>query len=128
MIVKTDRNVIESKIMDSKDFKRVLTDMVQEYIDNFDRFDSNPQLRVNPVTFRVDLVNGSDMMSEIEDSDEAVEDAAASQGMESDDATDYQVKQNPDFYPVKRLLKAEGNTDVPSEAEIDKIVREYFRL
>lgn len=113
--------------MDSKDFKRILTDRVQEYIDNFDRFDSNPQLRVNPVSHMVDLVNGSDMLSEIEDSDEAIEDAAASQGMESDDATDYQVKQNPDFYPVKRLLQPKGHTDVPSEVEIEKIVKQYFK-
>lgn len=112
--------------MTSKEFKRVLTDRVQEYIDNFDRLDSNPQLRVNPVSYMVELVNGSEMFSEIEDSDEAVEDAAASQGMESDDATDYQVEQNPDFYPVKKLLKPEGNSDVPSEEDIDKIVGEYF--
>ena len=112
--------------MDSKGFKHRLTESVQEYIDNFDRFDSNPQLRVNPVSLRVDLVNGSDLFAEIEDSDEAIEDAAASQGMESDEATDFQVKQNPDFYPVKKLLKPEGATDVPSVVEIDKIVKKYF--
>lgn len=113
--------------MDAKEFKGHLVDAVQMYIDNFDRFDSNPQLRVNPVSLRVDLVNGSDLIAEIEDSDEAVEDAAASQGMANDDATDYQVKQNPDFYPVKKLLQPDGNTDVPSEKEIDRIVREYFK-
>lgn len=112
--------------MDSKQFKGILTDAVQMYIDNFDRFDSNPQLRVNPVSYRVDLVNGSDLINEIEDSNEAVEDAAASQGMESNDATEYQAKQNPDFYPVKKLLQPMGNTDVPLEKEIEKIVKAYF--
>lgn len=112
--------------MDAKEFKRILTDRVQEYIDNFDRFDSNPQLRVNPLLMRVDLVNGSDLIAEIEDSDEAIEDAAASQGMENDDSTDYQVKQNPDFYPVKKLLQPKGNTDIPNEKAIEGIVAEYF--
>ena len=112
--------------MDKKEFEGVLTDAVQMYIDNFDRFDSNPQLRVNPVSLRVDLVNGSDLINEIEDSDEAVEDAAAAQGMESNDATDYQAKQNPDFYPVKPLLEPKGNTDVPSAKKIDEIVKVYF--
>ena len=112
--------------MDKKEFEGVLTDAVQMYIDNFDRFDNNPQLRVNPVSYRVDLVNGSDLINEIEDSDEAVEDAAASQGMESNDATDYQAKQNPDFYPVKPLLEPKGNTDVPSKKKIEEIVKVYF--
>lgn len=112
--------------MNAKDFKRTLTECVQEYIDNFDRFDANPQLRVNPVSKRVDLVNGSDLIAEIEDSDEAIEDAAASQGMENDDSTDFQVKQNPDFYSVKSLLEPKGNSDIPSEKAIDKIVAEYF--
>lgn len=113
--------------MDRKEFEKVVTDNVQLYIDNFDRFDTNPQLRVNPVSLRVDIVNGSDFINEIEDSDEAVEDAAAAQGMESNEATDYQANQNPDFYPVKPLLEPKGKTSVPSEKKIDDIVRIYFR-
>ena len=60
---------------------------------------TNPQLRVNPVTFDFTIVNGSDMLAEIEDSNEAVEDAAGAEGDADADeaATDMQVKQNPDF-------------------------------
>lgn len=75
----------------------------------------------------MELVNGADMREEIEDSDEAIEDAAAAQGMENQDASDYQAKQNPDFYPVKKLLQASGNTDVPSETAIERIVVNYIK-
>lgn len=100
------------------EFKKIVSDNVQLYIDNFDRFDSNPQIRVNPELMRVDIVNGSDFLSGIADSEEAVEDAAAA---------DYQVRQNPDFYPVKKLLYTlpDGKT-VPSAKAIDEIAKVYF--
>ena len=49
------------------------------------------------------------------------------QGMENQDASDYQAKQNPDFYPVKKLLQASGNTDVPWETAIERIVVNYIK-
>lgn len=112
--------------MDKENFKKILKDAVQEYIDNFDRFDSNPQIRINPESLTVALVNGSDMIAEIEDSDEAVEDAAHAQGMADQEASDYQVKQNPDFYPVKKLLQPKGNSDIPSGLAIERILIKYF--
>lgn len=109
------------------EFKKILSDNVQLYIDNFDRFDSNPQIRVNPELMRVDIVNGSEFLSGIADSEEAVEDAAAAESAESEDAADYQVRQNPDFYPVKKLLDTlpDGKT-VPSAKAIDEIAKVYF--
>lgn len=113
--------------MTQKEFRQILRECIQEYIDNFDRFDSDPQLRINPLSLDVELVNGADMREEIEDSDEAIEDAAAAHGMENQDASYYQAKQNPDFYPVKKLLQASGNTDVPSETAIERIVVNYIK-
>lgn len=100
--------------------------LVKEYIENFDMFDSNPQIRINPGTKRAALVNGRDMLAEIEDSNEAIEDAARAEGAETEDASDYQVKQNPDFYPVKSLLKTmpDGRV-VPDESGIEKIAVIY---
>lgn len=113
--------------MTINEFKKIVSDNVQLYIDNFDRFDSNPQIRVNPELLSIDLVNGSDFLSGIADSEEAVEDAAAAGSAESDDAADYQVRQNPDFYPVKKLLDTlpDGKT-VPSAKALEEIAKVYF--
>lgn len=96
-----------------------ITRLVNEYIENFDRFDSNPQIRINPATLAASLVNGRDMAAAVEDSDEAVEDAAAAEGLETEDAADFQAAQNPVFVAVKSLLKTtHSGTVVPSAAAI----------
>lgn len=113
--------------MKSEEFMAALENAVQEYIDNFDRYDHNPQLRVNPETLAVDVVDGSDLADEVEDSDEVVENAAAAQGMASQEDAEYQVTLNPDFYAVKPLLKAtaDGGTR-PDKAALRAIAAVYF--
>lgn len=112
--------------MKNEELKAKMIDLVEEYIQNFYDFDSNPQIRVNPALDRVALVNGSDMLSEIGDSDEAIEDAANADGAETEDATDYQASQNPDFYPVKKLLLTlKDGKVVADKAAIDRIARKY---
>lgn len=114
--------------MTREEFTDALRDAVKEYIDNFDRFDSNPMLRVIPDSLAVTLVNGSDIAGEVEDSDEAVENAAAAQGMADQEAADYQVTRNPDLYPVKKLLVAlPGDKTGLNNAAIAAIVNSYFR-
>lgn len=113
--------------IDRKTFVKAINDLVQEYIDNFDRFDENPQIRVNPELLYVEAINGSAMLEGIGDSDEAIEDAAYAQGDETESASDYQAKQNPDFYPLKQLLKATGpNISEPDKDKIEKIADNYF--
>ncbi|MCH5232417.1 MAG: hypothetical protein J1E78_02180 [Muribaculaceae bacterium] len=113
--------------IDRKTFVKAINDLVQEYIDNFDRFDENPQIRVNPELLYVEAINGSAMLEGIGDSDEAIEDAAYAQGDETESASDYQAKQNPDFYPLKQLLKAAGpNSSEPDKDKIEKIADNYF--
>lgn len=111
--------------MDRSRLESIITDAVELYINNFDRYDNNPQLRVNPLTLDVEVVNGSDLAAEIEDSDEAVENAAIAHGMANQEAMDRQVKENPDFYPVKSLLRPKGDTSVPDVVKIRTIVRKY---
>ncbi|MCH5237821.1 MAG: hypothetical protein J1E95_08495 [Muribaculaceae bacterium] len=108
-------------------FIKAVADLVQEYIDNFDRFDSNPQIRVNPELLYVEAVDGSAMLEGIGDSEEAIEDAAYAHGDETMSATDYQAKENPDFYPIKELLKPTGErTSVPDVKAIEKIADNYI--
>ncbi|MCH5226828.1 MAG: hypothetical protein J1F16_03295 [Muribaculaceae bacterium] len=112
---------------DRKTFVKAVTDLVQEYIDNFDRFDSNPQIRVNPELLYVEIIDGSAMLEGIGDSEEAFEDAAYAVGDETMSASDYQEKQDPDFYPVKELLKPVAhNVSVPDTDKIEAIADEYF--
>lgn len=115
-------------MIDRKTFVKAVTDLVQEYIDNFDRFDDNPQIRVNPELLYVQAIDGRAMLEGIGDSEEAFEDAAAAQGDETMSASDYQEKENPDFYPIKELLKPSGpHTSVPDIDKIEKIADEYFK-
>ena len=113
---------------DRKTFVKAVADLVQEYIDNWDRFDSNPQIRVNPELLYVEAIDGSAMLEGIGDSEEAFEDAAYAHGDETMSASDYQEKEDPDFYPIKGLLKPSGpDTSVPDMDAIEKIADEYFK-
>ena len=113
--------------MTREEFKKSVEDAIQLYIDNFYRFDSNPQVRVNPTTLSVELVNGADILAGIGDNDEAIEAAAASHGMANQEAADFQVSLNPDYYAVKPMLEAtpDGGTKAKSES-VDFIVNTYF--
>lgn len=112
---------------DRKTFVKAVTDLVQEYIDNWDRFDANPQIRVNPELLYVEAIDGKAMLEGIGDSEEAFEDAAYAQGDETMSASDFQEKEDPDFYPIKDLIKPAGhNLSVPDLEKIEKIADEYF--
>lgn len=113
--------------MTVKDFEAVIVSAVNDYIENFDRYDSNPQLAINPMNLSVSLINESEMADAIEDSDEAVENAAIAQGIATQDAADYQVKRNPDFYPVKSFLRPLGDTDVPDKMKIYHLAARYVK-
>lgn len=115
-------------MIDRKTFVKAVADLVQEYIDNWDRFDENPQIRVNPELLYVEAIDGRAMLEGLGDSEEAFEDAAYAQGDETMSATDFQEKQDPDFYPIKELLKADGpGKSVPDMDKIEKIADEYFK-
>lgn len=115
--------------MRQDEFNAIVTRLVQEYIDNFDRYDSDPQIRVNPVTFELGIVNDREMFAEIEQADEDLEDAASAQGEETEADTDFQVKQTPDFYPIRKLLKPIGDGKAVPDAEaIKAFAAEYSGL
>ncbi len=109
------------------EFKKALEKLVTLYMGDFTRYDSDPQIVVTPATLFVDLVNGRERLTDIADSEEAVEDAAAADRPESEDATDFQVRRDQDYYPVKSLLRknSEGVAEINDEA-IEKITDVYF--
>lgn len=112
--------------MDKELFRKRLNDAVNLYIGNFDRFDTNAQVMVNPDNYAVSLINGRDMASEIEDSDEVIENAAIAEGAATEEADDYQAHRNPDFYPVKGLLETRPDGQVvPSRLRIAALMKLY---
>lgn len=114
--------------MNRQEFIKQIADLVQRYIDNFDRFDSDPQIRVNPLLLRVDIVNGKDRLEGIGFSEEAIENAAYAEGDETESSSDRQAKENPDFYPVKNLLKPTGeHSSEPDMDAIAAIADNYYK-
>ena len=119
-------NKIEKK--DRDEFVKSISELVEEYISDWDRFDSNPQIMVNPALYLVELVDGKDMLQNIADSEEAIEDAAYAQGDETESASDFQASQDPDYYPVKKLMKASGpGVSVPDMDAINAVADRYFK-
>ncbi len=104
-----------------------IVELINRYIANADSFDSNPQLRIVPSTMSMTIVNGSDRLAEIEVSDENVDDEAGVDGERSEEYADYQAGRNPDFYPVKSMIKADGNKKYAADTKaIESIATSYI--
>ena len=113
--------------MKKEDFVKAVTDLVQNYINNFYDYDSNPQLRVNPELKYVEIENGYAFQDDIEYSDEVIENAAYAEGDATESNDDFQASQNYDYYPVKKLLKHTGeHSAVPNAEAIAEIAAKYF--
>ena len=101
-------------------------DMFRRYISNPKAFGTDPHLRINPRSLAVNIIGCNDMHAEIENSNEAIEDAGV-EGDMSEDAADYQVRQNPDFYPVKSLVAAlPSGVLEPDKKAIGAVAAKYF--
>lgn len=123
-IAESERTIFMKQI----EFIEGVTRILRNYINNSRYLDSNAQLRVNPATMATTIVNGRDMLAELADSDEAVEDAAAADGLRDEDSTDYQATQNPDFYSVRMLIQTDRSGQrEPSMPAIMQIADSYFR-
>lgn len=113
--------------MKRDEFSALVKKAVELYIGSFERFDSNPQLKINPVTLTVQLINGSEMLTDIDYSDTVIEEAAAADDPDNEDAMDRQSARNPDFYAVKSLMtKDSGGRAVPDPEAIASVVSVYF--
>ena len=113
--------------MKRDEFVETVTGLVWEYINNEDMLGKNAQIRINPQSLFIDLFSEKEFLEGLADSEEAIEDAAYAEGAETEDAADYQVSQNPDFYPVSTLTmkNAEGKT-VPSKEAVESVAANYF--
>lgn len=110
------------------EFVTSVTEVVQNYIDNFYRFDKNPMLRVNPELKLVEVENGYAFRDDIEYSDEVVEQAAYAEGDVTESNTDFQASQDFDYYPVTEFftVNAEGKGTVDAAA-VNRLADKYFK-
>lgn len=112
--------------MTSQDLYSKILELVKGYIQNFSSLGSNPQIRINPMTLDVEYADGRELQQDIADNDEAVESAAGAEGLESQDASDYQARQDPDYFSVERLLLHTPEGVEPDTDAIEAITRYYF--
>ena len=100
---------------------------VDQYAKAPEFFDANPQLRINPATFDVVAINGRDELEGIADNEEAIEDEAAADGAETEDATDWQAAQDPEFYSIKEyVVKDASGRLTPDVKAIEKLAASYL--
>lgn len=110
-----------------EEFVNSVKDVVEKYIDNFYDYDKNPILRVNPLLKLVEVQNGYGFQEDIGYNDEVVEEGAAAEGDASESSTDYQAKQDYDFYPVREFFKVDANGQgSPDEVAINKLADKYY--
>lgn len=112
--------------MTRDEFCNQLAVLITGYIENPRIYGDNPQIRVEPDTRTVSVVNNADFLQEIADNDEAVEEAAAADDDTSEDATDAQVRRNPDFYTLTSYISThDGKSSVDTRA-LHRLADEYF--
>lgn len=113
--------------MSKEEFIKAITHAVTLYTDSPEYFDANPQLRIIPATLDVVIENGKDAYKDMAFADEAIEEAAAAQGDESESASDYQASRNPDFYAVKEYVVVDKDGKLkPDSKAIEKLAATYF--
>lgn len=103
--------------MDKQEFVDNVKRIVGNYVADRNEMSSDPQLRVNPMNLRMSVVTVDEMQNEIAYTDEDIEVNAAAEGDESESADDYEAKQNPDFYPLRELLR---------DGAAEEIAKNYF--
>lgn len=114
--------------MTRDEFTKYVTTLVERYIENFDSFDSNPQLKIIPATLNTTIVNGSEMFKDIEYSDEVIENGANTDDPQIEDVQDDQARRNPEFYAVKKLIKKEADHHASPDAKaIAEVIDIYFK-
>ena len=76
-------------------------------------------------TLDASVVNGSDMLAELENSNENVEIEAGAEGAGAQDDADFQAGRNPDFYAVSRLVSETADRTRPDLAAIAELAESY---
>lgn len=114
--------------MKKTEFEEAVTGLVWVWINNQDLQGKNAQLRVNPELLYVDFLTQDEFQQALAYSQEAIENAAYAHDAAQYEAADYQAAQNPDFYPMRTLVKVdEAGKTVPDPEAIAAVSANYFK-
>ena len=108
------------------EFKSTLNDLVEAYINNFEYYGPEAQIVVAPGDGLLDLVRACDVLEDLADSQEAVENAAAADQPETEEATDNQVKLNPDYYDVRDFFTVTDGKGTVNARAVEELATKYF--
>ena len=112
--------------MKKSEFKNGATGLVWEWINNQDLQGQNAQLRVNPVYLYVDFLTEKEFLQSLALAQEAIENAAYAHDAAQYEAADNSAAQNPDYYPMRSLVKKdEDGKTVPDPDAIEKVASNY---
>lgn len=112
--------------MKKSEFKEAVTGLVWVWINNQELQGKNAQLRVNPVLLYVDFLTEKEFQDSLAYAQEAIENAAYAHDAAQYEAADNSAAQNPDYYPMRTLVKKdeEGKT-VPDPEAVEKVASNY---
>lgn len=108
--------------MTREEFIHNVEEQVLNYITFHNAPDRNAQIRVNPLLKTTAPITGQEYLAEIADIQENIEIMAAADRPESEDDANYQVRQDPDFYPILSLI-SNGQPDMEA---ITRMASHYF--
>ena len=112
--------------MKKEEFLTSVTGQVRKYLSLPNEYGKNAQIRVNPALFLVDLLSEKQYLDAIAFSQEVIENAAYAEGDATEGADDFQAQQDPDFYPVSKLIKNDGGFTEPDNEAIEALASNYF--
>lgn len=108
--------------MTRQEFIAKISELLDAYIEYGDITKGDLQLRVNPESKYVSIVGEDYLQHGIDQTDENIEVGAAAENQHAEDYALNQIDQDPDFYPVRDLVK-DGKIDI---SVLEKIADKYF--
>ena len=108
------------------EFKSTLNDLVEAYINNFEYYGPEAQIVVAPGDGLLDLVRAGDVLEGLADSQEAVENAAAADQPETEEATDSQVTLKPAYYDARASSNGTDGKGTDKARAPEELATKYF--
>lgn len=103
---------------------KIITNQIEEVINNPDIWGEDPQLSIIPTTLLVNLERSEDAHRDIEYSDYAIEEDAVEDGDYSEDAADFQSASDPQLFPVRTLINKVDNK--PDMRKIHELAAQFI--
>lgn len=112
--------------MTHDEFVKIVGDIIEDFIQREPDLKADYQLMVNPYSLAIEIVSSDEMHKAIELADEVIENAALAERPATEDADDFQAQENPDFYPLRTLIRTDKSGKiVPDKRAIARVAKVY---